>query len=136
MDWEVVFQLTLAVFFGALVGIEREIKGKEAGLQTYSLVSLGSCLFVLVGLKLFGAASGAAILLVATGVGFIGAGVIMHREDHTEGITTAAGLWCMAAIGVTIGARLYLFSLVALVLISVILIGFGLFERKALNNKK
>ena len=136
MDWEVIFQLILAVFFGALIGFEREFKGKEAGLQTYSLVSLGACLFTIVGFKLFGEFSGASILSVATGIGFIGAGVIIHKQDHTEGITTAAGLWCMSAVGVAVGAKFYIFSLIAVLLTSVILVGFGMLERKALKNRK
>jgi len=138
MDWQIVFQLILSVLAGAVMGAEREVKKKEAGLQTYSLVSLGSCLFVIIGFNFFEVFSNAVnvsfdpsrlILSVATGIGFIGAGVIILRQTRVEGITTAAGLWCAAAIGVAIGAKLYFLSFVSLILAVAILSGFGILEK-------
>ena len=145
MNLEVLIQLVIAVLFGAIIGLEREYKGKEAGLQTYSLVSLGSCLFVLIGLNILDIFSFAAgfsfdplrlILAVATGIGFIGGGVIIHRESKVEGITTAAGLWATAAIGVAVGVKLYLIAFVALILSTVVLIGFGELEKHIFKNRK
>jgi len=141
---QIVFQLILAVIFGAIIGTERERKRKGAGLQTYSLVSLGSCLFAIVGLEsinLFTDSLGIKldplriITAVATGIGFIGAGVVIFRRDHVEGITTAAGLWCTAAIGVAIGFKLYLLSSITVILTIIILSGFGAIERKFFKNK-
>ena len=141
---QIIFQLVIAVVLGAAIGLEREYKGKEAGLQTYSLVSLGACVFTLLSFELFNFFSGKLgvafdpsriILAVATGIGFIGAGVIIYREFHIEGITTAAGLWCTAAVGVAVGAELYLLALVATFLAIIVLVGFGEFERSFLNKK-
>lgn len=145
IDIQIIFQLTLAVILGAIIGLEREYKGKEAGLQTYSLVTLGSCLFTIIGFEFFNFFSGQAginfdpsrlILAVATGIGFIGAGVIIHRQFRVEGITTAAGLWCSAAIGVAIGAGLYFLALLTFFLATIVLIGFGELERKIFKKRK
>ena len=134
-----ILQLALAVALGAVLGLEREYKRKEAGLQTYSLVSLGACLFTIVSFELFNFFTGEngisfdpsrVIQAVAIGIGFIGAGVIIYRQPRVEGITTAAGLWCSAAIGVAIGVKLYFLALLAALFASIILIGFGELERK------
>lgn len=136
---QLIFQLVLAVVLGAAIGLEREWKKKGAGLQTYSLVTLGSCLFTIIGFELFNLFSGQAgiifdpsriILAIATGIGFIGAGVVIYRGIQVEGITTAAGLWCAAAIGITVGARLYFLAFLATVLAVIILMGFGELEKK------
>lgn len=136
---QIILQLALAVFLGALIGFEREYKRKEAGLQTYSLVTLGACLFTILAYELFDFFSGRpgisfdpsrVILAVATGIGFIGAGVIIYKQARIEGITTAAGLWTVAAIGVAIGARLYFLALLSTLFAVIILILFGEFERK------
>ena len=142
MNPEILLQLTIAVLFGAIIGLEREFKGKEAGLQTYSLVSLGSCLLMVIGFNILNTFPSTAgdplrlILAVATGIGFIGGGVIIHKEAKVEGITTAAGLWAAAAIGVAVGAKLYLVALTALVLSTIILIGFGELEKKIFKKHK
>jgi len=94
------FQLILSLIMGGLLGLERELKGKAAGLQTYSLVSLASCVFEILGLGSF----------VPVGIGFLGAGVISKKEENIFGLTTAAGLWLASAIGVTIGKEKYLLS--------------------------
>lgn len=136
---QLILQLALAVVLGAVLGLEREYKRKEAGLQTYSLVSLGACLFTIVTFELFNLFIGETnvsfdpsriVQAVAVGIGFIGAGVIIYQRDHIEGITTAAGLWCSAAIGVAIGAEFYFLALFTALLAAVIFIGFGEFERK------
>ena len=136
---QIIVQLVVAVFLGGLIGLEREYKRKEAGLQTYSLVTLGSCLFTIISFKFFHLFIGEPgisfdpsriILAVATGIGFIGAGVIIYRRFHIEGITTAAGLWCSAAIGVAVGAEFYFLALLTTLLATIILIGFGELERK------
>ncbi|HOL90542.1 MAG: MgtC/SapB family protein [Candidatus Pacebacteria bacterium] len=146
---EIILQLLLATIFGALIGLERELKRKEAGLQTYSLVSLGACLFVIISQKIFEIygsslnSSGLSfdpsriILAIATGVGFIGAGVIIfrERENKIEGITTAAGLWVAAGIGTAIGFNLYFISFVSLLFTFLILIVFGELEKNFFINK-
>jgi len=136
---EAVFQLFLATFLGALIGLEREIKRREAGLQTYSLVALGSCLFTMITLSL--AKSNIVdpspiILAIAAGMGFIGAGAIFRGENQIQGLTTAAGLWATAAIGLAVGVGIelfYFFAIVGTFLVLLILSGFGLLEKKFLN---
>lgn len=134
-----IFQLLLSTFFGGLLGFEREYKKRAAGIQTYSLVTLGSCLFTIISFQLFNSLSlksGVAfdpsrvILAVASGIGFIGAGVIIYRQSHIEGLTTASGLWAAAAIGVAVGARLYLLALLATIIAIIILILLGAVEKK------
>lgn len=141
---QIILQLAVAVVLGGVIGLEREFKKKEAGLQTYSLVALGACLFTIIAFELFNLFTSKTgisfdpsriVLAIATGIGFIGAGVIIHREFRMEGITTAAGLWCSAAIGVAVGAKLYFLALAATLLAVIILFVFGEVERKFLKRK-
>lgn len=145
MNFEIIIQLIIAVLFGSVIGLEREFKGKGAGLQTYSLVSLGSCLLIVIGLNvlsIFSSAPGVVfdplrlILAVATGIGFIGGGVIIQKEAKVEGITTAAGLWAAAAIGVAVGVKMYYVAFAAVILTTIILVGFGELEKKIFKNNK
>jgi putative Mg2+ transporter-C (MgtC) family protein len=139
MNLQIIFQLFLAAILGGLIGLEREYKGKRAGLQTYSLVTLGTCLFTLVAFEIFNAFSikiyyGLDVLTIipaiALGIGFIGAGVISHHEKGTQGLTTAAGLWVVAAIGVAVGANFCFLAFFATFLTVLILAGLGLIEEK------
>jgi len=139
---QIVLQLLVAIILGAVLGFEREYKKKEAGLQTYSLVTLGSCLFTVMSTAAFNNFSGMSsvafdpsriVLAVATGIGFIGGGVIIYRQFRIEGLTTAAGLWTAAAIGIAVGLKLYGVACVATVLAAIIFIFFGAIERKIFN---
>lgn len=135
---QIIFQAILALVLGALIGLERELKRKEAGLQTYSLVSLGACLFTIISIALVNFSRGPNIVIdpsriiqaVAIGIGFIGAGVIFQRPSRIEGLTTAAGLWTTAAIGIAIGIELYFLAILGAILAIIILFGFGYLERK------
>jgi len=114
-----VLRLVLASFLGAAVGINRELRGKPAGLRTHALVSLGAALLTLIGLSLtkptdvegYGAASRVLQGLIA-GIGFLGGGVILRREESNEvhGLSTAASIWIVSAIGVATGCGLWLTS--------------------------
>ena len=140
---QTIFQLVLSIILGGAIGLERETKGKAAGFQTYSLATLGACIFTLVSVNLFDlfyAKSGIAfdpsriVLAVATGIGFIGAGVIFKRDFfQLEGITTASGLWCVAAIGVAIGVKLYLIALTSALLVMIVFMIFGKIENSYLS---
>ena len=139
MELQIISQLILATVLGALIGLEREIKRKEAGLQTYSLVALGTCLFTLISIELFNSflgKTGASLDLlriiqaIAIGIGFIGAGVIFRQPSGIIGLTTAAGLWSTAAIGIAVGAGLYFLAIFTTFLALLILAGFGLLEEK------
>jgi len=121
---EIVGRLLMAAFCGAAIGINRERQGKPAGLRTHAFVALGGALFTVIALLLSpGDASAAARIVqgVTAGIGFIGAGVIMRRPETQDvhGLTTAAAIWVVSAIGVAVGAGLWRTSLVAL--------GLGLF---------
>lgn len=107
-------KLALAVLLGLLVGTERAIAGKQAGSRTFAFVSLGSCLFVLisnyVNLMYLGVVDFQPTLMasaIITGVGFIGAGLIVIHGDAPRGVTTAAGLWVAAAVGTAVGFGMY-----------------------------
>ncbi len=135
----IILQLLLAAFLGGLIGLEREYKGKEAGLQTYSLVALGTCLFTVITFELFNFFinkeginfdPSRIIQAIAIGIGFIGAGVIFRQTSGVVGLTTAAGLWTTAAIGVAIGVNLYFLAIFATFLALLVLSGFGLLEEK------
>jgi len=142
MQEEIFFQLFLASFLGAIIGFEREYKKKQAGLQTYSLVALGSCLFTLLAFEFFNnffIKTGISfdpsriIQAVAIGVGFIGAGIIFQKEDKVEGLTTAAGLWATAAIAIAVGTKFYLPAVFATFLALLILVGLGELEKRFLK---
>lgn len=139
---QLVLQLLLALILGGAIGLEREYKRKEAGLQTYALVVLGSCVFTIISAKLFIFFSSyqnsvfnpsQIVLAIAAGIGFLGGGVIVHRESRTEGLTTAAGLWVAAAIGVAVGAGFYLLASLATLFALLVLVIFGAWERKFLG---
>jgi putative Mg2+ transporter-C (MgtC) family protein len=121
-DIEIIFRLLLASLLGGLIGLEREVHGREAGIRTYLLVSLGSALIMVISESLFiryqvkfpgenlrldpGRIAAQAI----TGIGFLGAGVIIRYRDSIRGLTTAACMWVVCAIGLSIGSGYYLFG--------------------------
>ncbi|MGQ9551720.1 MAG: MgtC/SapB family protein [Candidatus Bathycorpusculaceae bacterium] len=113
--------LILAMTLGAIVGFEREITHKPAGLRTHMLVSLGSCLFTIVSLYEFSIDPARIAAGIVTGIGFIGAGTIIAEQDKIVGITTAASLWVTAAIGLTIGVGNYVLGVVATLLVFLVL---------------
>ncbi len=144
MDIQIIFQLFLATVLGILIGFERKWKRKSAGPQTYSLVALGSCLFTMITFQFFESflSNGInfdpsrVIQAVATGVGFIGAGIIFFRDDRVEGLTTAAGLWAIAAIGVAVGAKFYFLAIISSFLTFLILAGLGFLEEKVFSKPR
>lgn len=116
-------QLLVAMLLGVIVGAERSRAGKTAGLRTYGLVSLGSCLFVLVSVAVVPSVVGVTgadvmrvVAGVVTGIGFLGAGAIIMRGETLTGLTTAAGLWVSAGIGVAVALQLYALAIVTTVL--------------------
>jgi putative Mg2+ transporter-C (MgtC) family protein len=128
--WEVLLRLALAAALGAAIGLERELREREAGLRTHLLVSLGSALFTITSAYGFHAflASGQSVVRadptriaaqIVTGVGFLGGGAILHYRGNVRGLTTAASLWAVSAIGMAAGAGLYVVALGATVLVLV-----------------
>lgn len=132
---EVTARILAAVFAGAVLGINRDLRHKPAGLRTHALVSLGSAVVCLVGLSNgFGADGGNLSRIVqglVTGVGFIGAGVILHHdaEQRASGLTTAASIWIAAALGAACGSGGWLTALLALALTLTVLTVGGPIER-------
>ncbi len=121
-EWELVARLVLAAFLGMLIGLEREFAGQPAGERTHALAALGSAAFALLSLEAFPEGDQARVAAgVVTGLGFLGAGMILQREDAVLGLTTAAGIWTVGAIGLAIGAGQYLLGLTAAALVGVIL---------------
>jgi putative Mg2+ transporter-C (MgtC) family protein len=129
---ETLLSLLLAVALGAVVGIEREIAHRPAGLRTHMLVSLGSCLFTIVSVSFAMDPARIAAGIVA-GIGFIGAGTIWGEKDKVKGITTAASLWSTAAIGLTTGIGDYPMAVVVTTLVVIILASNSLLKRIGLE---
>lgn len=96
-------RVLLAGVLGAMLGFEREWRGKEAGLRTNTLIAIGAALFTAMSLG-FGGDPGRVAAQVVTGIGFLGAGAIMRTGGNVQGLTTAAMIWTNAAIGLTCGA--------------------------------
>ena len=115
----IVGRLALAGLLGAIMGLERELRGHPAGIRTMSMVTLGACLFTDVS-QLIGAGDRIAAQIV-TGIGFLGAGVIFREGTGIKGITTAATVWATAAVGMAIGRELYVAGILGAVLIVALL---------------
>ncbi|MFA5353635.1 MAG: MgtC/SapB family protein [Thermodesulfovibrionales bacterium] len=120
---EGLIKLTIAAFLGGVVGIERQISGQNAGFRTQLLVCLGSCLFTIVSVRVyeqFGVVAdpGRIAAQVITGIGFLGAGAILRfREKYIRGLTTAASLWIVSAIGMGVGFGEYTLSVATTLLV-------------------
>jgi putative Mg2+ transporter-C (MgtC) family protein len=126
---ETIGRILLAVFLSGIVGLEREAKGRAAGLRTHILVSVGSTLIMLLGLYLGGSDQTDPTRLAAqvvSGIGFLGAGTILQSRDSIRGLTTAASLWASAGIGLAVGAGFYLGAVwtTGVVLATLILLSF------------
>jgi|SRR3989338_6121241 len=120
----IIFQLLFAMFLGIVVGADREIVGKEAGIKTYSLVAVGSTMFTILSMNPIFPDNGRIISQIIVGIGFIGAGLIIFHQNKVHGLTTAAALWVMAAIGVAIGMEYYFLAAFGTAIIMIVLFGF------------
>ncbi|MDP3792629.1 MAG: MgtC/SapB family protein [bacterium] len=138
LDFDVIDPLLVAALLGGIVGFERERSGKVAGLRTHILVSLGAALASVISIYLFetypsiGGEYGFDYHLIANiivGIGFIGAGTILRRENKIEGTTTAASLWAVAVIGIAAGLGMYSAAITATVIVYVVLAGLWLVEK-------
>jgi len=117
------FQLFFALMLGMVIGVERVIAHKTAGLRTYAIVSLTACLFIVISqsISTFPAASAFQIAqipaAIITGIGFLGAGLIIFQDKKVRGLTTAASLWSACGVGMAVGFKLYFEALSATILI-------------------
>jgi len=121
-----IIRLLIAMAAGALIGLERQLNRKSAGLRTNALVAMGSAMFVMLSLKITSESGGDATRIIGqivTGIGFLGAGVILHQGLNIQGLTTAATIWCSAAIGSLSAAGYYpevLISTVAVLFVNIV----------------
>jgi putative Mg2+ transporter-C (MgtC) family protein len=122
---DMILRLLLAAALGAGIGYQRERANKPAGLRTHMLISLGSALFTVVSIFGFGVGVDPSRVAagVVTGIGFIGAGVILRgvRGEHVVGLTTAASIWAVAAIGMAAGVGMYLIATIVTVIAVLVL---------------
>ena len=136
LENEFVVRLAVAAILGSLLGFERSLAGKHAGMRTYSMVSLGSCLFVVIGTLsslqlslLFSAINPIQIAAsVVIGIGFIGAGLSAMRGEHPE-LTTASGIWVAAGVGMAAGFGFYTVAISSVIIGLIVFLVFAKFER-------
>lgn len=133
-----VFKLILSLLLGCVVGYERKKRGQPAGVRTFSLIAMGSTLAMILSiyvpqeyLGLKNGDPGRIAAQVVTGIGFLGAGAIIQMKGSVRGLTTAAGIWMVAAIGMAVGVGMYAISIIATLLILIILVWLDKIEHKA-----
>ena len=132
---EYVVRLVIALLIGGAIGLEREFKGKPAGMRTNILICVGSCLIMIVSIQIARTAPQTGdpariAAQVVTGIGFLGAGTIIRSRFHIVGLTTAATIWALSAIGLAIGAGYLLLSAIVAFLITVTLVFIGYVEER------
>lgn len=122
-ELEGLVRLAVAGLLSLMVGFDREAKHKPAGMRTYVLVGIGSALFTLVGIVAFGPGDpGSRIAAqIITGIGFLGAGTIIQVRSGVVGLTTAAGIWAIAAVGMAVGSGLYILGIGGSVMLLLVL---------------
>lgn len=135
-DWTVfvnsfgdfMIKIVLAAFLGGLFGLEREVRGREAGLRTNMMIALASCLFTYLGVSIFPFGEGVVrdparvAAQIVSGVGFLGAGALLVHKNKVRGMTTAAAIWLVAAVGMAVGAGAYFQAVFTTILALVVLV--------------
>lgn len=139
-EWLIALRLGLACILGGLIGLEREVGGHDAGIRTHILVSLGSCVFTLVSWELYQhiraieqPVTGDPIRIieaVTAGAGFLAAGIVFQSGAKVHGLTTGAGVWTAAAIGVACGTGAYAIAVITTALVLAVLFGLAFMKRK------
>ena len=142
-EQQVIVRLLLALLFSALIGIERQMHRRSAGLRTHILVCLGSCLIMLTSLYIFDIYINVVSLDptriaagVITGIGFLGAGAIIREREGVKGLTTAASLWVVAAIGLAVGCGFWRAAAYTTILTAVVLFVLRYVEGIIFSNEK
>ena len=141
---DAVLKLLLSMVLGAMVGLERRHKGQIAGMRTFALISMGATLAMLVSIyipeKLLGLTEngdpGRIAAQVISGIGFLGAGAIIQMKGSVRGLTTAAGMWMTASIGLAVGAGMYVVAVIASLLIILVLTLLELCEKHLFKGKE
>jgi len=133
-ETEIVLRMVIATVLGVILGYEREMHDKPAGIRTHAIIAVGACLFTLTGVMIadqLGATIDATRIAagIVTGIGFLGAGAMFQEKDRVVGLTTAAGIWAVGAVGLAVGLGYYSSAVIGTVLIYTILFS-GRFSRK------
>ena len=133
-QFDLLSSLALAAVLGAAIGLERELTGKEAGLRTNMLICIGSALLTALSITLASGSDMADATRIAaqivSGIGFLGAGVIIRDRGQVKGLTTAATIWVVAAIGMACGGDEYVAAIGTTVLVLIVLIPLRWWERR------
>lgn len=122
--WLIVVKLLFAAFLGGIIGVERARAGTAAGLRTNIIIAMSTGLFTILATESFGPKNGDTNTIIGhivTGVGFLGAGTVMHYGERAHGLTTAASIWLVAGLGITAGAGQYFLGFFAAVIAVVVL---------------
>ena len=149
-QYELIFmgRLSLAMLLGGIIGAERERKNRSAGFRTHILVTVGSCMFMIVSISMpmmistmpngivNNADPGRIAAQVVSGIGFLGAGAIIQDKGKVRGLTTAASLWVVAAIGLAVGAGMYFSAITTTLFLLLILSVFAKIEEKTMRKTK
>jgi putative Mg2+ transporter-C (MgtC) family protein len=126
-NWHEAGQIALAALLGGIIGIEREWRGRPAGFRTNILIAIGACLFTILSIRGFPLGDSAAkdsarvAAQIVSGVGFLGAGALLQTRNKTKGMTTAATIWLVAAIGMAVGTGSYFIAIFTTVLTAAVL---------------
>lgn len=140
---EIILRLLLSAFLGGLVGMEREANNRPAGLRTHVLVTLGSALIMMISIDAFsgmgvegsGGEPARLAAQVVSGIGFLGAGTILHNGNNIKGLTTAASLWVCGGVGLAVGSGYYLGGIITVVIVLFTLMRLGIVEKSFLKDK-
>lgn len=103
-----ILQIIFSILLGSLIGLEREYAGKDVGVRTLALITLGATLYCLMSPTIFNGDNSRIIAQIVSGIGFLGAGIIFKNDKNVHGLTTAATIWAAAAIGCLVGIQMYL----------------------------
>lgn len=146
MTEEFIIRILIATALGAVIGLDREYRTKAAGFRTHVLVALGSALFMIISVHGFDDLPKDQMTLrmdpariaaqVVTGIGFIGAGTIIFQKNVVKGLTTAAGLWVTAAVGMACGVGMYVLAIVSTLLVLICFEAFNFFLHKIRGKKE
>jgi len=126
LSWDAAIKVSLAALLGAIVGLERVAGGHAAGLRTNMMIAISSCLFTILSIEGFsmqGSSHDTARVAaqIVTGVGFLGAGALLQTKKHIRGLTTAATIWLVAAIGMAVGVGVYFIAIYTTVMSTILL---------------
>lgn len=134
-ELRILLDILLSALLGFLIGLERKFRFKEAGIRTHTILCVGSALMMVVSMYAFGDGSdaGRVAAQIVSGIGFLGAGIIIYRKQEVKGLTTAAGVWATAGIGMACGGRLYI---VAIGTTAILIIAQCIFHMRPFKNKK